>query len=106
MVLEGRDRYLSREVSRSLGVLRVVGGGMEYMGTGTQFARVFCAPGPNVVVCVYTFEVYTGAATQVLWVRAESRDSASHSSSGRSFGLVLLSARAHTCTIRMRCVST
>lgn len=76
------------------------------MGTGTKFACVFCAPGPNVVVCVYAFEVYTGAATLVLWARAASRDSASRSSSGRSFGLVLLSAWSHTCTTRMRCVST
>ena len=76
------------------------------MGTGTQSARVFCAPGPNVAVCDYSFEVYTGAATQVLWARAASRDSASRSSSGRSFGLVLLSAWAHTCTTRVRCVPT
>jgi uncharacterized membrane protein len=76
------------------------------MGTGTLPTRTFCAPGPNVAVCVCAFEVYTGAATQVLWVRAVSQDSASRSFSGPLFGLVLLSALAHICTTPMRCVTT
>jgi hypothetical protein len=73
---------------------------------GNRYANRRCVlRAPRVLTLLCASEVYTGAATQVLWARAESRDSASHSSSGQSFGLVLLSARAHTCTTRMRCVS-